>query len=89
VLTIGILWIATQTDLLVFAAGFADTRLRELLVTGGRDAMMSLFGPQTVALAGQAGTAGLVLLVGGFLGITAAATFGLRTIALASSRRRA
>ena len=89
VLTIGILWIATQTDLLVFATGIADTRLRELLLTGGRDAMTSLFGPQTVALASQAGTAGLVLLVGGFLGVAAAATFGLRTIALASSRRRA
>jgi len=89
VLTIGILWIATQTDLLVFATGIADTRLRELLLTGGRDAMTSLFGAQTVALASQAGTAGLVLLVGGFLGVTAAATFGLRTIALSSSRRRA
>ena len=89
VLTIGILWIATQTDLLVFATGIADTRLRELLLTGGRDAMLSLFGPQTVALASQAGAAGLALLVGGFLGVSAAATFGLRTIALASSRRRA
>jgi hypothetical protein len=89
VLTIGILWIATQTDLLAFAAGIADSKLREMLVSGGRDAMVSLFGPQTVALASQAGAAGLVLLLGGFLGVTAAATFGLRTIALASSRRRA
>jgi len=87
-LTVAILWIATQTDVLVFATGIAGSRLRELIVDGGRAALLVLFGPQTVALASQAGTAGLVLLVGGFLGVATAATFGLRTIALASSRRR-
>ena len=89
VLTVGILWIATQTDLPVFAAGIADSQLRTLLLTGSRDAMTSVFGAQTVALASQAGAIGLALLVGGFLAVTAAATFGLRSIALASSRRRA
>jgi hypothetical protein len=88
VLTVGILWIATQTDLLAFAAGVAGNRLREMLVDGSRDAMLAVFGSQTVALASQAGTAGLLLLVGGFIGIVAAATFGLRTIAVASSRRQ-
>ena len=88
VLTVGILWIVTQTDLLVFATGIADNQLRTLLLTGSRDAMTSVFGAQTVALASQAGTMGLALLVGGFLAVTTAATFGLRTIALASSRRR-
>ena len=88
VLTVAILWIATQTDVLVFATGVAGERLRELLASGGRDAMLAVFGPQTVALASQAGTAGLLLLVGGFFGVSAAATYGLRTIAVASSRRR-
>jgi hypothetical protein len=88
VLTVGILWIATQTDVLVFAAGVAGERLRELVMNGGRDALLALFGSQTLALVNQAGTMGLILLVGGFLGVTTAATFGLRTIALASSRRR-
>jgi len=88
VLTVGILWIVTQTDLLVFATGIADNQLRTLLLTGSREAMTSFFGAQTVALASQAGTMGLALLVGGFLAVTTAATFGLRTIALASSRRR-
>ena len=88
VLTVGILWIATQTDLLVFASGVAGERLRELVVSGGRDALLALFGSQTVALVNQAGTMGLILLIGGFVGVTTATTFGLRTIALASSRRR-
>ena len=87
-LTLAILWIATQTDILVFASGIAGNRLRELIVDGGRDVLLALFGSQTVTLASQAGTAGLLLLVGGFLGVTVAATFGLRTIAVASSRRR-
>src|SRR5256714_10085267 len=82
VLTVAILWIGTQTDVLVFASGVAGARLRELLVQGGHDAMLALFGSQTVALASQAGTTGLLLLLGGFVGIIAAATFGLRTIAL-------
>ena len=88
VLTVAILWIATQTDVLSFAAGVAGSRAREILFEGARDAMLVLFGSQTLALASQAGTAGLLLLVAAFLGVTAAATLSLRRIALASSRRR-
>jgi hypothetical protein len=87
-LTVAILWIATQTDVLVFASGIAGERLRELVMNGGRDALLALFGSQTLALVNQAGTMGLILLVGGFVGVTTAATFGLRTIALASGSRR-
>lgn len=87
-LTVAILWIATQTDLLVFATGIAGTRFRELVIDGGRDALVNLFGPQTFALVTQAGAPGLAALVGGFLAAVIAATFGLRAIALASSRRR-
>ena len=89
VLTVAILWIASQTDLLVFATGMAGSELRELLVDGGRNALMTLFGSQTLALASQAGMLGMSLLFGGFLAIAATATFGLRRMAIASSRRRA
>jgi len=88
VLTVGILWLVTQTDLVVFATGVAGNRLRELLIGAGRDALVSLFGTQTLALASQSGFAGLSLLFGGFVGTAIAATFGLRALALASSRRR-
>jgi hypothetical protein len=89
VLTVGILWIATQTDLLVFATSIAGSRLREMIMEGGRDALLSVFGSQTLALATQAGTLGMLLLFGGFLATVATATFGLQRMALASSRRRA
>ncbi len=88
-LTIAILWLASQTDLLVFGTGIAGSRLRELVVDGSRDALLALFGSQTLALISQAGTIGLLLLFGGFLVTAGATTFGLRRIALASSRRRA
>ncbi|HKW49470.1 MAG TPA: hypothetical protein VJN70_18590 [Gemmatimonadaceae bacterium] len=89
VLTVGILWIATQTDILVFATSLAGSRLREIAVEGGRDALLTIFGSQTIALATQAGAVGMVLLFGGFLATVATATFGLQKMALASSRRRA
>lgn len=89
VLTVAILWVASQTDLLVFATGIAGSRFREMLMDGGRDAVLTLFGSQTVALASQAGSLGLAFLFGGFLVAAATATFGLRSIAVASSRRRA
>jgi hypothetical protein len=89
VLTVGILWIATQTDVLVFATSIAGSRLRDMIMEGGRDALLTLFGPQTLALASQAGVVGMVLLFGGFLATVATATFGLQRMALASSRRRA
>jgi hypothetical protein len=88
VLTVGILWIATQTDLLVFATGIAGSRFRELIVNNGRDALLTLFGSQTVALVSQAGTIGLVLCFGGFIAIAAGTAVGLRSLAVASSRRR-
>ena len=87
-LTIGIVWIASQTDLIVFATSIAGSRLRDLIVNGGRDVMLSLFGSQTLALVSQAGTVGLLALVGGLIAMATAATFGLRTLAIASSRRR-
>lgn len=87
-LTAVMVWIATQTDVLVFVTGIAGTRLREAMVTAGQDALASLFGAQTLALASQMGTAGMAALAGGFIAVAAAATFGLRSIALASSRRR-
>jgi hypothetical protein len=87
-LTVAILWIATRTDVLVFATGIAGTRFREIIVGGGRDALINLFGPQTFALASQAGALGMAALAAGFLTVVIATTFGLRAVAVASSRRR-
>jgi len=42
-LTIAILWVASQTDLLVFGTGIAGSRLRELVVDGSRDALLAFY----------------------------------------------
>lgn len=88
VLTVAILWIATQTDLPVFATAIAGSRIRELVMNNGRELLLALFGTQTVALVSQAGAIGLLLLFGGFIVIAAGTALGLRTLAVASSRRR-
>jgi hypothetical protein len=88
VLTVAILWIATQTDFLVFATGMAGSRLREMIVSNGREVLVALFGSQTLALVSQAGTLGLLLLFGGFIVTAAGTAAGLRSLAVASSRRR-
>jgi hypothetical protein len=87
-LTVAILWIATQTELVVFATSFAGSRLRELVINSGREVLLALFGTQTYAMVTQAGTFGLLFLFGGFIVIAAGTAMGLRTLAVASSRRR-
>jgi len=88
VLTVAILWVATQTELVTFATSIASSRLREIVMNNGREVLLALFGTQTVALVTQAGAIGLLLLLGGFIVIAAGTAMGLRTLAVASSRRR-
>lgn len=87
--TVAILWVATQTDALVLATGAAGDQLRGLAMDAGRDALSAVFGAQAVHFvrgAGAAGIAGAVLLLGL---TTVGSVVGLRALALASSRRRA
>jgi len=71
-----------------FATSIASSRLREIVMNNGREVLLALFGTQTVALVTQAGAIGLLLLLGGFIVIAAGTAMGLRTLAVASSRRR-
>jgi hypothetical protein len=87
-LTVAILWISTRTDLLVFATSLAGSRMRELLIDGGRDALAGVLGAQALAVVAQAGAIGMLALAGGFLVTIAMAALGLRAIAVASGRRR-
>ena len=89
VLTVGILWIATQTDMLVLATSLAGNRLRELVGGAAREVGVALFGDRTFVAIQQLGTPMLLVALLGLLGATTVAVFGLRAIAAASSRRRA
>lgn len=87
-LTLAVLWIATQTDVLIFATDAMGSGLRGLLGEAARQVGAALFGEPTVASIRQFGTIGIAAAI---LGLAAAAggTFaGLRAIASASQRRR-
>jgi len=89
ILTLVLVWIATQTDTLSVANGIASNRLRELVLGATRDVLSTVLGPQAFTIIERAGTFGLaaaalVLVVGAVGSIV-----GFRALAAASSRRRA
>ena len=89
VLTAAILWIATQTDVLVFASGAAGDEVRSLLLSGTHTLLAAVFGDQVSAMIQAAGTVGIAAALVGLGAAAAASIAGLRALALASSRRRA
>lgn len=88
ILTVAILWIATQTDVLVMASAGASDELRSLIVSGARALLSVAFGAQAFAMIQAMGAAGMAVALAA-LGIVAGGSIaGLRALALASSRRR-
>jgi hypothetical protein len=87
--TIGILWVMTQTDALVLATGAAGDQLRSVAMDAGRSALASIFGEQAAQFVQSMGTAGIAAAVVVLVLATAGSVAGFRALALASSRRRA
>jgi hypothetical protein len=88
VLSVGLIWLVTQTDVLVFVTAVAGNRIRDLLMNAAGEAVVTLFGPQAATLLTQSGTAGLAVIIVGFMGATAGALASLRVLAGVASRRR-
>jgi hypothetical protein len=89
ILTAAILWVVTQTDVLVLASAGASDELRSLVMSGARALLTVVYGDQASAVIQAMGTAGIAVALGG-LGLVAAGSIaGLRALAQASSRRRA
>lgn len=89
VLTIAILWIATQTDVLALASGAAGDRVQSLVLDVGRVVLTTVFGDQMFAVIQQTGTFGIAAAMLGLVATAAGSVAGLRALAVASSRRRA
>jgi hypothetical protein len=89
VLTIAILWVTTQTDVLVLATGAAGDQLQRLVFEAGRAILATVFGDQMFAIIQRTGTVGITVALVGLLAAAGAAVAGLRALALVSSRRRA
>jgi len=89
VLTLVILWIATQTDTLTLANGIAGTRLRAVVLDAARDVLSTVLGDQIVTVIQRAGTFGIAAALIGLVVAAAGSLAGFRALAAASSRRRA
>lgn len=88
VLTLVTVALATQTDLLTFAANVAVDRMREVVVAGVGSVVVNLFGEQTFNAVAQHGPLGFALAGGAVLLGLGAAFASLRALAASASRRR-
>ena len=87
-LTIATAALATQSDLLVFAADVVTDRARDLVVGGVGNLVVGLFGAQAFDAVARYGVMGFVA-VGGLLLLGAGGTVAsLRALAATASRRR-
>jgi hypothetical protein len=89
VLTVAILWIATQTDVLVLATSAAGDQIQNLVYNAGRDVLATVFGDQVFAIIQHTGTVGIAAALLGLVTTAGASIAGLRALAAVSSRRRA
>lgn len=85
-LSLAMIWIATQTDLLAVAGALAGEGARQLAGGVARDLAGLVLGEATLAAIQQAGSVGVALAGAGFLLAAAGTLLGLR--AIASSARR-
>jgi len=89
ILTVAILWIATQTDALTVASGAASDQMRGLFYNAGRLVLSTVFGDQMFALIQSTGRVGIAAALLGLAAATGGSIAGLRALATVSSRRRA
>jgi len=88
-ITLAILWIATQTDVVTVASGAAGDELRGLVYEAGRQVLSTVFGDQMFAIIQRTGTVGVGAALIGLVAAAAGSIAGLRALAAASSRHRA
>src|SRR5579884_173309 len=89
VLTVAILWIATQTDVLVLASSAAGDQMRGLAFDAARLVLSTVFGDQMLAIIQQTGVIGIAVAFIGLVAAAGASVAGLGALATVSSRRRA
>lgn len=88
-LTVGMLWLGSQTDVVALATGVAGDQVRGLAYTASRELLSAVFGDQMFAIIQSTGRFGIAASLIGLATAAAGTVAGLRAIANASSRRRA
>ena len=89
VMTILILWIATQSSVVAVATGAAGEQVvRGLLYNAGHEVLATVFGDQVFGMIQQTGSLGIAAALLGLVAAAGGSIAGLRALAAASSRRR-
>lgn len=86
VLTLGMVWLATQGETVMFIGGLLGDRLRGAVLGAGRDVAVMLLGESALASIQASGTVGASLLVAGFLLSAFGTVAGIRKLATAGRR---
>jgi hypothetical protein len=88
-MTLVILWIATQSSVVAVATGAAgDQVVRGLLYNAGHGVLATVFGDQVFEMIRQTGSLGIAAALLGLVAAAGGSVAGLRALAAASSRRR-
>lgn len=83
VLTLGLIWLATQGDAAVFMTGLLGDRLRGVVFGAARDLAVSLLGESALAALQATGAIGISLLLLGFVLTAFGTVAGIRRLAAA------
>jgi hypothetical protein len=86
VLTLGLIWLATQGDAAVFMTELLGDRLRGVVVGAARDLAVSLLGESALAALQATGAIGVSLLLAGFILTAFGTVAGIRRLAAAGRR---
>jgi len=88
-MTVVILWIATQSSVVAVATGAAgDQMVRGLLYNAGHEVLATVFGDQIFVAIQRTGSLGIAAALLGLVAAAGGSIAGLRALAAASSRRR-
>lgn len=85
-LTIGMIWLALQGDVVVFVSGLLGDRLRTAVVGAARDLAVALLGDAALSALQGLGAVGASLLFLAFLLAAAGTIAGIRRLAIAGRR---
>jgi hypothetical protein len=87
-LTVAILWIGSQADVVALASGAAGDRVQGLVFSVGRDVLATVFGDQMFSIIQRTGSVGITAALIGLATAAAGSVAGIRALAAISSRRR-
>lgn len=85
-LTVGMVWLALQGDLMVFVTGLLGERVRIAVVSAARDLAVALLGDAALSALQGLGAMGATLLLLAFLIAAVGTVAGIRRLAVAGRR---